>query len=68
VDAATLARMKGFNVDLDAATGNSDHILSHPFVLVASTSCIIHFVPADTGFKVRLAASKVFEAANLATR
>src|SRR5271170_5266511 len=68
VDDATLARMKGFNVDLDAATGDSDHILPHPSVFVVNTSGIIRFVHSDTNFKVRLAASKVLEAAKLATQ
>ena len=68
VDDATLARMKSFNVDLDAATGNSDHILPHPSVFVVDTSGIIRFVHSDTNFKVRLAASKVLEAAKLATQ
>src|SRR5271170_1289514 len=68
VDDATLARMKSFNVDLDAATGNSDHILPHPSVFVVNTSGIIRFVHSDTNFKVRLAAAKVLEAAKLATQ
>jgi peroxiredoxin len=68
VDDATLARMKGFNVDLEAATGNSDHILPHASVFVVNTSGIIRFVHADTDIKVRLAAAKVFEAAKLATQ
>jgi peroxiredoxin len=68
VDDATLARMKSFNVDLDAATGNSDHLLPHPAVFVVNTSGIIRFAHADTDFKVRLAASKVLEAAKLATQ
>ena len=68
VDDDTLARMKSFNVDLDAATGNSDHILPHPSVFVVNTSGIIRFVHSDTNFKVRLAASKVLEAAKLATQ
>jgi peroxiredoxin len=68
VDDGTLARMKSFNVDLDAATGNSDHILPHPSVFVVTTSGIIRFVHADTNFRVRLAAPKVLEAAKLATQ
>jgi peroxiredoxin len=68
VDDATLARMKSFNVDLDAATGNSDHILPHPSVFVVNISGIIRFVHADTDYKVRLAAAKVLEAAKLASQ
>jgi len=38
VDDGTLARMKSLGVDLDAATGSSDHILPHPSVFVVNTS------------------------------
>ena len=68
LDDATLARMKSFNIDLDAATGNSDHILPHPSVFVVDTSGIIRFAHSDTNFKVRLAAAKVLEAARLVTQ
>jgi len=68
VDDATLARMKSFNVDLDAATGNNDHILPHPSVFVVNTSGVIRFAHADTDFKVRLSAPKVLEAAKLASQ
>src|SRR5271154_5647154 len=42
VDDATLARMKGFNVDLDAATGNSDLILLYLWSTprASSVSCM----------------------------
>ena len=63
VDDATLARMKSFNVDLDAATGNSDHILPHPAVFVVNTKGVIGFVHVSTDFRVRLEAAKVLEAA-----
>jgi peroxiredoxin len=68
VDDGTLARMKSFNVDLDAATGNSDHILPHPSVFVVTPSGIIRLVHADTNYKVRLAAPKVLAAAKLAAQ
>ena len=67
VDDGTLARMKSLNVDLDAATGNSDHILPHPSVFVVNTSGIIRFAHADTNFRVRLSAAKVLAAAKLAS-
>src|SRR5277367_3961358 len=62
VDAATLARMKSFNVNLDAATGNSDHILPHPAVFVVNTRGIIRFVHVNPNFKVRLEPAKVLVA------
>ena len=68
VDDGTLARMKSLNVDLDAATGNSEHILPHPSVFVVNTSGIIRFAHADTNFRVRLSAPKVLAAAKLASQ
>src|SRR5271170_4341638 len=63
VDDAMLAKMKSFNVDLDAATGNSNHILPHPAVFVVNTKGVICFVHVNTDFRVRLEAAKVLEAA-----
>src|SRR5271170_1077349 len=66
VDDATLARMKSLNVDLDAATGNSNHILPHPAVFVVNTKGVICFVHVNPNFKMRLEPSKVLEAAKAA--
>jgi peroxiredoxin len=66
VDDATLVKMKSFNVDLDAATGNSNHILPHPAVFVVNLKGIINFVHVNPDFKVRLEAAKVLEAAKAA--
>ena len=63
---ATLERMKTYNVDLDAATGNSDHILPHPAVFVVNTRGIIRFVHVNPNFKVRLEPAKVLAAAKAA--
>ena len=66
VDDATLEMLKTHNVDLDAATGNSNHILPHPAVFVVSTKGVIRFVHVNPDFKVRLEPSKVLEAAKRA--
>ena len=66
VDDATLEAMKTHNVDLDAATGNSNHILPHPAVFVVNTKGVIGFVHVNPDFKVRLEPSKVLEAAKAA--
>jgi peroxiredoxin len=66
VDDATLEMLKTHNVDLDAATGNSNHILPHPAVFVVSTKGVIRFVHVNPDFKVRLEPSKVLEAAKTA--
>jgi peroxiredoxin len=66
VSDATLEKMKTHNVDLDAATGNSNHVLPHPAVFVVSTNGVIRFVHVNPDFKVRLEPSKVLEAAKTA--
>jgi peroxiredoxin len=66
VDDATLEKMKTHNVDLDAAAGNSNHILPHPAVFVVNTRGVIRFVHVNPDFKVRLEPSKVLEAAKRA--
>ena len=66
VDDATLEMLKTHNVDLDAATGNSNHILPHPAVFVVNTRGVIRFVHVNPDFKVRLEPSKVLEAAKTA--
>ena len=66
VDDATLEMLKTHNVDLDSATGNSNHILPHPAVFVVSTKGVIRFVHVNPDFKVRLEPSKVLEAAKTA--
>jgi peroxiredoxin len=68
VDDATLDMMKTHNVDLDAATGNSNHILPHPAVFVVNTKGVICFVHVNPDFKVRLEPSKVLEAAKTAKK
>ncbi len=68
VDDATLEAMKTHNVDLDAATGNSNHILPDPAVFVVNTKGVIGFVHVNPDFKVRLEPSKVLEAAKAAKK
>jgi peroxiredoxin len=58
--------MKNHKVDLDAATGNDNHILPHPAVFVVDTKGVIRFVHVNPDFKVRLEPSKVLEAAKTA--
>src|SRR5271156_3874717 len=66
VDDATLEKLKTHGVDLDAATGNSDHILPHPAVFVVTTKGVIRFAHVNPNFKVRLEPSKILEAAKAA--
>jgi peroxiredoxin len=66
VSDATLERMKSYHVDLDAASGNNNHILPHPAVFVVNTKGVIGFVHVNTNYKVRLEPSKILAAANMA--
>ena len=66
VSDATLEKMKTHGVDLDAAMGNSDHILPHPAVFVVTTKGVIRFAHVNPNFKVRLEPSKILEAAKAA--
>ena len=66
VDNATLEKLKGHNVDLDAAAGNSHHILPHPAVFVVNRKGVIRFAHVNPDFKVRLEPAKVLEAAKAA--
>jgi len=66
VDNATLEKLKGHNVDLDAAAGNSHHILPHPAVFVINRKGVIRFAHVNPDFKVRLEPAKVLEAAKAA--
>jgi peroxiredoxin len=66
VDDATLEKLKSYKVDLDAAAGNSNHILPHPAVFVVNTRGVIRFAHVNTDYKVRLEPAKVLGAAKAA--
>ena len=66
VDDATLEKLKSYKVDLDAAAGNSNHILPHPAVFVVNTSGVIRFAHVNTDYKMRLEPAKVLGAAKAA--
>jgi peroxiredoxin len=66
VDGATLEKLKSYKVDLDAAAGNSNHILPHPAVFVVNTRGVIRFAHVNTDYKVRLEPAKVLGAAKAA--
>jgi peroxiredoxin len=65
---ATLEKMKAYHEDLDAATGNSNHILPHPAVFVVNTRGVICFAHVNPNIKVRLEPSKILEAAKAALK
>jgi peroxiredoxin len=55
VDDATLARYKGFGIDLEAASGETHHELPVPAVFIVDRGGVIRFVYANADYKVRLA-------------
>lgn len=65
-DAATLAALQSYHIDIEAASGRNHHILPHPAVFVVDAKGVIRFTHADTDFKVRLDPAKILDAARQA--
>lgn len=63
LDDATLAKMKGYGIDLDATTGESLHELPVPSVFIIDRTGTIRFVYSNPDFKVRLGADALWTAA-----
>ncbi len=63
VDDQTVEKYKGFGIDLDKASGHPHHILPVPSVFIVGIDRTIRFVYSNPDYRVRLAASKVLEAA-----
>lgn len=68
VDDATLARYRGFGIDLEQASGARHHLLPVPAVYVTDTSGRILFVYWNADYKQRLDPEKVVAAAREATQ
>jgi len=62
VDAATREKYKGYGIDLEAASGQTHHLLPHPAVYVVGTDGIIRFAHVNENYKVRLEPEKILEA------
>jgi len=58
-----LARMKSMGVDLEAASGNTGHLLPYPSVFIVDKAGIIRFAYVNPDYKVRLDPAKILEAA-----
>ncbi len=63
VDDATLQKYQGYGIDLDAASGETHHLLPVPSVFIAGTDGIIRFAYSNPDYKVRLEPEKVLAAA-----
>lgn len=63
VDDETLARYRGFGIDLDESSGATHHLLPVPAVYVVGRSGKIQFVYWNADYKQRLDPEKVLKAA-----
>lgn len=63
VDAATREKYKGFGIDLEAASGETHHLLPVPAVYLAGTDGIIRFAHSNPDYKERLSNEAILEAA-----
>lgn len=68
VDPETLAKMKGFGVNLDESTGNHLHILPVPAAYVVDLEGKIHFVYFNPDIKVRVNPEDLLKAAKEALK
>ena len=66
VDDATLEKYKGYNIDLEAASGEKHHLLPVPAVFIVGTDGVIAFVYANPDYKVRLTPEVLLAAAKAA--
>ena len=66
VDDATLEKYKGYGIDLNAASGETHHLLPVPAVFIVGTDGIIKFSHANPDYKVRLAPGDLLDAARAA--
>jgi len=51
-----------YQIDLEAASGQTHHLLPHPAVYVIGTDGIIRFVHVNEDYKVRLEPAEILEA------
>lgn len=66
VDDATVEKYKGYGIDLEAASGETHHLLPVPAVFIAGTDGVISFAYVNPDYKVRLAPEVLLAAAKSA--
>ncbi len=64
----TLEKYKGYNIDLEAASGEKHHMLPHPAVYIVDREGIIRFAHVNEDYKQRLEPEKVLAAAKEAKK
>lgn len=63
VDNETIEKYKGYNIDLEAASGRTHHLLPVPSVFVIDSDGVIRFAHANPDYKVRLSPEEIMSAA-----
>lgn len=66
VDDGTIAKYKGYGIDLEAASGEDHHWLPVPSVFIVGTDGVIRFSYANPDYTVRLSPEDLLEAAQIA--
>lgn len=66
VDDNTIKKYKKYNIDLEAASGESHHMLPVPAVFIVGTDGVVDFVHADEDYKKRLEPDVLLNAAKAA--
>jgi peroxiredoxin len=68
VDDAGLAQYKAFGVDLEAASGQTHHLLPVPAVFIIDRAGVIRFVHANPDFTTRIEPKELLQAARSVAR
>ena len=71
VDDATLAKMKGFGVDIESYSGKTHHEIAIPSFFLIDRSGVVRWAHSDPDFKVRPSTAQILaaiDAAKLASR
>lgn len=63
VDTATREKYRGFGIDLEAASGETHHLLPHPAVYVIDAKGIVRFAHVNEDYRERLEPAKILDAA-----
>ena len=62
VDDATLAKMRGFGVDLESYSGKSHHEIAIPSLFLIDRTGVVRWAHSDTDFKVRPSTAQILAA------
>jgi len=62
VDDAELAKLKGYGIDLEAASGNAHHVIAIPALFIVDRSGIVRWAHSDPTYTVRPTISQILAA------